>query len=64
MDSLLKNTVIIEHPLIAHKVTHLRDVYTGSKEFCELVNEGGPGHGGRAALPVSYRQGRPHRPVP
>ena len=39
MNSLLKNTVIIEHPLIAHKVTHLRDVYTGSKEFCELVNE-------------------------
>ncbi|MBR7040351.1 MAG: uracil phosphoribosyltransferase [Clostridia bacterium] len=39
MDSLLKNTVIIDHPLIAHKVTHLRDVYTGSKEFCEMVNE-------------------------
>lgn len=39
MEKYLENTVIFNHPLIAHKVTHLRDVNTGSKEFCELVTE-------------------------
>ncbi len=39
MDEFLKNTVIFDHPLIKHKVTHLCDVRTGSKEFCELVEE-------------------------
>ena len=39
MEKFLENTIIFDHPLIAHKVTHLRDVHTGSKEFCELVNE-------------------------
>ena len=39
MEEFLKNTVIFDHPLIAHKVTHLRDVHTGSKEFCEIVSE-------------------------
>jgi len=39
MEEFLKNTTIFNHPLIAHKVTHLRDVNTGSKEFCELVSE-------------------------
>lgn len=39
MTSFLDNTVIFNHPVIDHKVTHLRDVHTGSKEFCELVNE-------------------------
>ena len=39
MEEFLKNTVIFDHPLIKHKVTHLRDVNTGSKEFCELVTE-------------------------
>ncbi len=39
MEQFLINTVIFDHPLIAHKVTHLRDVHTGSKEFCELVTE-------------------------
>ncbi len=27
------------HPLVAHKVTHLCDINTGSKEFCEIVEE-------------------------
>ena len=39
MQEFLKNTVIFDHPLIKHKVTHLCDVNTGSKEFCEIVNE-------------------------
>ena len=40
MDSkYLKNFKVIDHPLIKHKVTHLCDINTGSKEFCELVSE-------------------------
>lgn len=39
MEDFLRNTVIFDHPLIKHKVTHMRDVNTGSKEFCELVSE-------------------------
>lgn len=31
--------IMIEHPLVQHKVTHLRDVNTGTKEFKELVGE-------------------------
>ena len=34
-----KNLTVFDHPLIKHKVTHLCDVNTGSKEFCELVSE-------------------------
>ncbi len=34
-----KNLTVFDHPLIKHKVTHLCDVNTGSKEFCELVGE-------------------------
>ena len=39
MDDILSNVTIFDHPLIKHKVSHLRDVHTGSKEFCELVSE-------------------------
>jgi uracil phosphoribosyltransferase len=39
MEDFLKNVTLFEHPLIKHKVTHLCDVNTGSKEFCELVGE-------------------------
>ena len=39
MEDFLKNVTIFDHPLIKHKVSHLRDVNTGSKEFCELVTE-------------------------
>ncbi len=39
MEKFLERTCILDHPLIRHKVTHLRDVHTGSKEFCELVTE-------------------------
>ena len=30
---------IAEHPLVKHKITHLRDKDTGTKEFKELVSE-------------------------
>ena len=31
--------VVIDHPLIQHKISHLRDEKTASKEFRELVSE-------------------------
>ncbi|MBQ3792315.1 MAG: uracil phosphoribosyltransferase [Clostridia bacterium] len=39
MEDFCKNLTVFDHPLIAHKVTHLCDIHTGSKEFCELVTE-------------------------
>ena len=30
---------ILDHPLIQHKLTYIRDVNTGTKQFRELVNE-------------------------
>lgn len=30
---------ILDHPLIQHKLTYIRDVKTGTKQFRELVNE-------------------------
>lgn len=35
----LKNTTIIDHPLIQHKLSMLRDKNTNTKEFRELVSE-------------------------
>ena len=34
-----KNHMILDHPLVQHKVSHLRDKNTGTKEFKELVSE-------------------------
>ncbi|WP_395151037.1 uracil phosphoribosyltransferase [uncultured Allofournierella sp.] len=34
-----KNPMILDHPLVQHKVSHLRDKNTGTKEFKELVSE-------------------------
>lgn len=40
MEEFTKNlTSFGDHPLVAHKVTHLCDINTGSKEFCEIVDE-------------------------
>ena len=40
MEDFTKNlTEFSDHPLVAHKVTHLCDIQTGSKEFCEIVDE-------------------------
>lgn len=34
-----KNVFVMDHPLIQHKLTYLRDKRTGSKQFRELVSE-------------------------
>ncbi|MCH3971657.1 MAG: uracil phosphoribosyltransferase [Oscillospiraceae bacterium] len=34
-----KNVFIMDHPLIQHKLTYLRDKNTGSKDFRQLVSE-------------------------
>lgn len=39
MQDYMKNVVILKHPLIAHKITHLCDVTTKTKEFREIVGE-------------------------
>ena len=40
MEEFTKNVTSFDnHPLVAHKVTHLCDINTGSKEFCEIVDE-------------------------
>ena len=36
---LYENAEVMEHPLIKHKISLMRSVDTGSKEFRELVNE-------------------------
>ena len=35
----MKNVTIFEHPVISHKLTYLRDINTGSKQFRDLVSE-------------------------
>ena len=35
----MKNVTIFDHPLITHKLSILRDINTGSKQFRELVGE-------------------------
>lgn len=35
----MENVTIIKHPLVQHKISLLRDINTGSKEFRELVSE-------------------------
>jgi uracil phosphoribosyltransferase len=35
----MKNLVVFDHPLIQHKMTMLRDISTGGKQFRELVQE-------------------------
>ena len=33
------NVTVFDHPLITHKLSILRDINTGSKQFRELVSE-------------------------
>lgn len=33
------NVFVLDHPLIQHKLTYIRDKHTGTKEFRELVDE-------------------------
>ena len=35
----MDNVTIFEHPVITHKLSILRDVNTGSKQFRDLVSE-------------------------
>jgi len=37
--ALPDNVVVIDHPLVQHKISVLRDIRTGPKEFRELVRE-------------------------
>ena len=39
MEEFMKNVTVFDHPLIAHKITHLCDVNTKTKEFREIVSE-------------------------
>ncbi len=39
MEKHLSNLTVFTHPLIKHKVSHLCDIHTGTKEFSELVRE-------------------------
>ncbi len=39
MEDYMKNVTIFHHPLIDHKITHLCDVNTKTKEFREIVSE-------------------------
>ena len=34
-----KTPLIMDHPLIKHKISLIRDKHTGSKEFRELISE-------------------------
>jgi uracil phosphoribosyltransferase len=38
-DPRWENVVVVDHPLVQHKLSILRDVGTGAKEFRELVKE-------------------------
>ncbi len=35
----MRNVKLIDHPLVQHKITLMRDINTGSKEFRELASE-------------------------
>lgn len=39
MQDFMKNVTVFDHPLIAHKITHLCDKNTNTKEFREIVGE-------------------------
>lgn len=41
MEEFMKNVTVFDHPLIAHKITHLCDVNTKTKEFREIVTAAG-----------------------
>ena len=35
----MENVIILEHPLVQHKISLMRDINTGAKEYRELVSE-------------------------
>ncbi|MCT2535083.1 uracil phosphoribosyltransferase [Aquibacillus koreensis] len=38
-DQIVSNLIVLDHPLIQHKLTYIRNKNTGTKEFRELVDE-------------------------
>ena len=39
MEYIMSNLHVMDHPLIAHKLSIMRDKDTGSKDFRQLLNE-------------------------
>ena len=39
MDGFSENVYVLDHPLITHKISILRDKRTGTNEFRQLVEE-------------------------
>ena len=39
MKNYMENVVVIDHPLVQHKLTLMRDKNTGTKDFRMLLNE-------------------------
>ena len=39
MEEYMKNVTVIDHPLVQHKLTLMRDKNTGTKDFRMLLNE-------------------------
>ena len=39
MENYMENVVVIDHPLVQHKLTFLRDRSTGTKDFRMLLRE-------------------------
>ncbi len=39
LDNTMENVTIIEHPLVQHKISMLRDKRTGTNEFRTLIEE-------------------------
>lgn len=39
MEDYMKNVIVIDHPLVQHKLTLLRDRHTGTKDFRMLLSE-------------------------
>ena len=35
----MSNVFVLDHPLIQHKITHIRQTETGTKDFRDLVDE-------------------------
>ena len=60
----MENVFIMDHPLIKHKISMLRDKNTGTNEFRKLVEEIGilMGYEALRDLPTEEDPGTPCRP--
>ena len=60
---MAKKTFIMDHPLIKHKISLLRDKHTSTKEFRELVSEiAGADPGGLAPSKAGFALSASGRP--